>query len=349
MAKTECHSPKAGEIYILDEVVGKDDERRDSSVELVEPLFYKKYELKRKDRAKEGESDRNSPKPHLVHTSPAKDPIEIKTNELEWDREKEISEKSCITSFGVILFVIIENEIRYQLCQRRNSISFIEFIKNNLTDNIVAEEHINLMSREERERCVESFHEKSFRKLWVDVFINNIYASKYKNCEQSFYVNMKKYMYFFKRIGGGQLENSWEFSKGKKLSREKESDLTCALREFTEETGIHSQGITIIKHAPFSVFFHGTDGKLYNSVYFLGYSAKVPNMKILITPGNLRKTQVSEEVIKIKYLPYLDCRRMLDDSKRDLLEKINNCLLFEIIPYDKTFSDYSPIQAGTNN
>jgi len=60
--------------------------------------------------------------------------------------------RRAITSYGVLLFTVVtsngKNEIRYQIQQRRDSISFQEFIKDALPLNEI-EMHIGMMSKEE--------------------------------------------------------------------------------------------------------------------------------------------------------------------------------------------------------
>ena len=73
-------------------------------------------------------------------------------------------DNKLITSFGIISYTRTrDNQYLYLLGQRRDSISYSEFLKNNLNDTTVIM-HINLMSSEERERCIYHYNNKSFDK-----------------------------------------------------------------------------------------------------------------------------------------------------------------------------------------
>jgi len=64
-------------------------------------------------------------------------------------------------------------------------------------------------------------------------------------------------------------ETEWEFPKGRKMYNE--TDLTCALREFEEETGYSQNDIEVLEHVlPFEEIFVGSNHKPYKHKYFVG-------------------------------------------------------------------------------
>merc|ERR1712196_590321 len=66
------------------------------------------------------------------------------------------------------------------------------------------------------------------------------------------------------------LEPEWEFPKGRKNYQENELD--CAIREFSEETGIDSELINIISNLqPLEEMYIGTNLNFYKHKYFLGF------------------------------------------------------------------------------
>jgi 8-oxo-dGTP pyrophosphatase MutT (NUDIX family) len=61
----------------------------------------------------------------------------------------------------------------------------------------------------------------------------------------------------------------WEFPKGRKAYQER--DQACALREFSEETGIDPDKVEVISNiVPIEETYTGTNGKAYRHRYYLG-------------------------------------------------------------------------------
>lgn len=236
--------------------------------------------------------------------------------------------RRAITSYGIILFTISkEGEILYQLCQRRDTISYAEFLKDNLQPEVI-KMHISLMSKDERQRCVEYYIKNDPESLWRDLWINHrtkFFKSDMKRCCDSFNKKMQVYINEFLKDEGKE-ENPWGFSKGRKHSYE--SEVECALREFEEETSIQSKDIQVIDYDPYEEVYTGTDGKLYKTVYYLAYIPYIPDVKNKISNG-IRKTYISEEISKMQWSNYGECVKKLDYAKQCILKKINNRLLFK--------------------
>src|SRR5580693_9230739 len=74
--------------------------------------------------------------------------------------ERRFMRRRIISSYGIILFTVVNNdnnsEILFQTVQRRDSISYAEFLKDNLPIDLI-KMHINLMSKEERKRCIDYY------------------------------------------------------------------------------------------------------------------------------------------------------------------------------------------------
>ena len=66
------------------------------------------------------------------------------------------------------------------------------------------------------------------------------------------------------------IEPEWEIPKGRRNNMEK--DITTAIREFQEETGILKHKINIINNIlPFDEIFTGSNNKSYRHRYFIAY------------------------------------------------------------------------------
>ena len=258
-----------------------------------------------------------------------------KKNKFEnYNNLRTIEKKKAIPSYGIILFTINENtnELLYQLCQRRDSISYAEFIKDKLPiENIPM--HINLMSKEERKRCVDYYKKKDAESIWNDLWINHknkIYKNEMKRCCDSFIVNMEKYIDFFLDETKGRDENPWGFAKGRK--HDSETEISCALREFEEETTIPKNLIQLLHIKPYEELYMGTDDKLYKTIYYAAcipycYVTELQNL-VPNTENIIRTSYVSEEVADIKWFPYLTALNKVDIHKQNILRQINQTLLF---------------------
>jgi len=246
--------------------------------------------------------------------------------------ESRFSRNKAITSYGVMPFTVLSNngkhEIRYQIQQRRDSISFQEYIKDALPESEI-EMHIGLMSKDERKRCVDYYLKDDFQSIWDDLWINHksrMYKNDIERCCKAFKRNMERYVELFLDETKGADGNSWGFAKGRRHYNESERD--CAFREFEEETTISKNIMQALRIPPYEELYIGTDKKLYRTVLYPAYIPYIPEIHIKNTPDNIRKTYISEEVSDIKWLTYSECLQVLDSRKTDILKRLNRNLLF---------------------
>ena len=114
-------------------------------------------------------------------------------------------------------------------------------------------------------------------------------------------------------------EPEWGFPKGRRNFQEK--DLTCALREFEEETGCNKNSLKIIYNImPIEELFTGSNYKSYKHKYFIAYMDIEDN-----NLNNFQKTEVS----KIEWKTYSDCVKYIRPynlEKIDTLSRVNHIL-----------------------
>lgn len=232
-----------------------------------------------------------------------------------------------VTSYGIVLYTYEKNKyLKYMICQRRDSIAFIQFMRNLIEENEI-ERYIGLMTIEEKKRCLEYFYKNDPLTIWKDLWVNNrskIYRQDYKYCSEHFMKNVEKYIELFKNDEIGLEENTWFFPKGRK--NDYESDLECALREFEEETNISSSNISVDKNNIFEEFYIGSNNLLYKTVYFTAYIPFIPIKKYKFYPYNIRQKFISGEVYDFEWLDYQSTHKLLNNEKSQVLEKINNFL-----------------------
>jgi len=240
--------------------------------------------------------------------------------------------KLPITSYGIILFRKIKDEIQYLMIRRKDSFGYIDFMRGKYSPyNIFQlQKIVDEMSILEKTRILSD----PFDQLWIQMWGETTNV-QYKNEELS---SSKK----MDLIRNGVIindenvtlksivensktewnETEWEFPKGRRNNKEK--DLECALREFEEETGISKNKINVVENIlPFEEIFIGTNHKSYKHKYFLAYMEE-ENEEIT----DLEHYQVTE-VSKIEWKTIDKCLesiRPYNLEKKKLITNINKVL-----------------------
>lgn len=247
-----------------------------------------------------------------------------KMDELEKYIEKRINENIKENEEN------IENEdIKFIMVQRKNSLGYIEFIRGKYNENIMDcnEKLENLlnpsinylikqMNVEEINNIINCEFDELWLKLWNNNGIhNNYHLMEYNNSKIKFYLirqkykkeDLKKPAYSF---------NEWGFPKGRR--NKYENDLECALREFNEETNIKKENLHVFnKINKIQENMIGTNGVKYLHNYFLAYvndytEIKTDNCEIgdiqlltineclnLIRPYHIEKKNVLKKIFLI--------------------------------------------------
>merc|ERR1712167_450966 len=95
----------------------------------------------------------------------------------------------------------------------------------------------------------------------------------------------------------GWVETEWGFPKGRRNYNEK--DLTCAIREFEEETGYKNDDFNIIYNIlPYEEIFTGSNFKSYKHKYFI---CKLKNN--VVNKTGFQKSEVSD----MQWKSYKEC------------------------------------------
>lgn len=115
-------------------------------------------------------------------------------------------------------------------------------------------------------------------------------------------------------------ECEWGFPKGRRNLHEK--DLSCALREFEEETGYKRQFITIVENlSPFEEIYIGSNNKCYKHKYFIAFMDYENTL-------NTNDFQISE-VSNLQWKTYnecIQCMRPYNVEKKVVLRNVKKCL-----------------------
>lgn len=178
---------------------------------------------------------------------------------------------------------IPEQSLQYLLIQRKDSIGFIELLraKYKLTDIDYIRQQISGTTQAERIALLQ----KPFLELWTGLWgpMSNVENRQYK---QEFELAQSKFDLLRQGVAIGGLTITladliattpldyetpeWGFPKGRRNAFE--SDFQCALREFTEETGLRVNQIHIFENMePIRETFIGNNAIHYCHVYYLAW------------------------------------------------------------------------------
>ena len=198
-----------------------------------------------------------------------------------------------IISFGIICYKIENNTIKFLMIQRKDSLSFMEFIrgKYETTDIDYIKRLLSNMTISERNMILNEKFEDIWNYVWYQND-NNKNNKEFINSKIKFYLLnehnfLKNYIISIKNIYN---EQEWGFPKGRR--KMKENDIDCAVREFYEETRINKEDLNLITDIiPLEEIFVGTNGIMYKHLYYI---AKLNNNNINIKIDNDCLEQIRE-------------------------------------------------------
>jgi ADP-ribose pyrophosphatase YjhB (NUDIX family) len=195
---------------------------------------------------------------------------------------------SPVTSYGIIALRYLNNtvndslfsnsttidngneSIQFLLIQRKDSISFVEFIRGKY--NPYEEEYIGKLLRNMTQSEQKNILSKTFYDLWQGVWgeSSNIKSHKndYEISEKKFSIIKDRLSDLIKNNTSKLVEPEWGFPKGRRNPYE--TDITCAIREFQEETGLCRRDFNIIQNTcPISETFFGSNHIHYCHKYYI--------------------------------------------------------------------------------
>lgn len=238
--------------------------------------------------------------------------------------------KHPITSIGTIVFTDTKEGLKYLLIRRKDSLGYVDFLRGKypLHNKSYIENIFYEMTTSEKEQILKC----DFDHLWKNLWGENV-GIQYRGEERTSREKMSHLRagitctdetYSLEKIINST-ENNWEdpewgFPKGRRNYQEK--DLTCALREFEEETGCNSSSLSIIQNVlPFEEIFTGSNYKSYKHCYYLAEMRDVPE-----TTEDFQRTEVS----KVSWMSYDEAQssiRPYNLEKKDILKKVNTLLM----------------------
>ena len=244
--------------------------------------------------------------------------------------------KIPITSIGIIAFrFTIKNDIEYLMICRRDTLGFIDFIRGKYS--IYNKEYIMNMLKQMTIQEKEILKVQTFDEIWNGIWGNKKISSHYKGEEiisrenfnslkRGIIIKNNDFYDLSTLIKESEKYESWEepewgFPKGRRNYQE--NDYSCALREFTEETGYDSRVLINLHNIlPFDEIFTGSNYKSYKHKYYIAH----------INDDNITENNKfqNSEVSKIQWKTYEDginSIRTYNLEKKNILSRVNKLLL----------------------
>jgi ADP-ribose pyrophosphatase YjhB (NUDIX family) len=180
------------------------------------------------------------------------------------------TKKNIKKSYGIVLFRRTD-PITFLLVRRKDTHSYIDFLRGNYDDNNMLQNMFDTMTRTERD----NIKNKAFDEMWKELWKyqpapkgNNSFFREQKRKAKHKY-ELGEWKLILSRCDPSIYTNpDWGFPKGRPNRYKKERPKECALREFEEETGYSQNDAVISNGMGFSEVNHGTDGKIYKNIYF---------------------------------------------------------------------------------
>jgi 8-oxo-dGTP pyrophosphatase MutT (NUDIX family) len=173
-----------------------------------------------------------------------------------------------VLSFGIILIdsnrlPVNTNEVKVLMIRRKDSMSFAEFMRGKYdpeNTEYVSRLFANMTLGEQTAIVCESF-DTLWRRLWGD----DRSCSDYATSKQKF-ETLNRTSLMINNISPYS-EPEWGFPKGRRIRGE--SDMDCAIREFTEETNVPRDAYQVFRNILLEETFTGLNNIRYRHVYYV--------------------------------------------------------------------------------
>lgn len=222
--------------------------------------------------------------------------------------------------------------IEFLLIQRKDTLGYVEFMrgKYNLGNVEYIQALFHQMTCDELERITKIDFETLWNSLWNNQ-ISRQYRQEYENALNKYNTlkagspetcdkTLKDYLDTSNREW---VTPEWGFPKGRRGNRE--SEITCAIREFTEETGLQESQCIIVKNLlPLEENFLGGNRLQYRHRYFLAYCKQSTEVQI-----DSANTVMNREIGDIGWYTYEQAMTLIrpyNIEKRQILSVANNIL-----------------------
>lgn len=258
--------------------------------------------------------------------------------------------KGPITSFGIIAFKIVNDaneeygdkneyltrllaerrlnfnytkmiypKIKFLMIQRKDTMGYIDFLRGKYKSNSDdIQTFIDEMTHDEKYSLLNDTFENNWRRLWKN-HKSRLFLNEYEKAKLKFY-SLDNLQELIEKSKTNYNFQEFSFPKGRKNM--KENNLSCAEREFYEETGYKRNQYEFLYNYPtIHEDFVGTNGVRYRHVYY------IVKMKKSTPPPFLDLNNILQvgEVRNIGWFSFDECMNLIrpyDKAKKGVIRKI---------------------------
>lgn len=180
--------------------------------------------------------------------------------------------------------------IEFLLIQRKDSLAFVEFIRGKYSqfDTEYISKLLQGMTQDEQQRlCAKSFSEL-WQELWGESSNVRSHKNDYESSEKRFIQIREHLPALILQHPTKWTEPEWGFPKGRRNPYE--NDMSCAIREFQEETGLKRADFMILQNVySISETFFGSNQVHYCHKYYIAICN--PNVEVELNQQNHHMTR----------------------------------------------------------
>lgn len=236
--------------------------------------------------------------------------------------------KDPIISCGIVLLRGIYEPLKLPvdpttvsalMVKRKDSMAYVEFIrgKYEVSDTEYIKRLISNMTVSEEKAITEQTFETLWTQLWGPS--RDTFGGEYDIARDKF--NRLNRFQIVTQVQSSFKDPEWGFPKGRRMRGE--TDLDCAIREFTEETNISREAYSVCEQLSFTEIFTGTNGVKYKHVYFIALleNSRLINLKQKLTVSQRREIsgidwKTLAECKKITRPHYSERKRVISEIER---------------------------------
>ena len=193
------------------------------------------------------------------------------------------------------------SDVRVLMVRRKDSMSFAEFMRGKYDPNDIG--YVSRLFKNMTLKEQASIVTENFDTLWKSLWGEDRNSSDYPVSKEKF--ERLERIDFMKNNLSEYTEPEWGFPKGRRVRGE--TDMDCAIREFTEETNIPREAYVVLKNIVLEETFTGLNNVPYRHVYYVAL-LKNPDMINLtqkFTPMQRR------EISGIAWKTFVECELLI--------------------------------------
>ncbi len=230
----------------------------------------------------------------------------------------------------IIKFSKYNNTIRFLMIQRKHTLGYIEFIRGRYkidnTDGI-ASLFQQMMVHE-----INNIATHTFDELWIEFWGNDNFTTEYEKSKEKFGLlrngsDELGLQFYIDNIIPLWKIPEWGFPKGRR--NKQEDNITCAKREFEEETNLKPDDYTVLENInPIVEDLIGTNGVKYRHVYYVAY---LNNNNIKLEIANKNQKNEIGAINMVDFEQGNNLIRPYHMAKKKVLAKVNLFVMSAII------------------